>query len=250
MWHADIDTLAVVALGEPIPADVAEHLRECAHCRAELAALTSVADTARAAGPEPLTRPPAEVWNSIALGVDDVVPPPAAVWDSIAAGTHDDERATPTPVVGPAEARRPSGRVLVAVSALLGAAAGVAGTLLWPDPPPTSDRVVVARAELEPLAETPAGRAQVTEDAQGRQLAVELDADLREPGYLEVWLLTEDAQGLVPVGTLRGSESVLALPEGIDLGEFPVVDVSIEPFDGDPGHSGQSVVRGRLTPSS
>jgi hypothetical protein len=30
-------------------------------------------------------------------------------------------------------------------------------------------------------------------------------------------------------------------------GEFPVVDISIEPFGGDPSHSGDSVVRGTLT---
>jgi hypothetical protein len=33
----------------------------------------------------------------------------------------------------------------------------------------------------------------------------------------------------------------------VDVGEYPVVDVSIEPTDGDPAHSGNSVVRGTLS---
>ena len=37
------------------------------------------------------------------------------------------------------------------------------------------------------------------------------------------------------------------LPAQVDVGEFPVVDVSIEPADGDPAHSGDSVVRGTLS---
>lgn len=37
-----------------------------------------------------------------------------------------------------------------------------------------------------------------------------------------------------------------AVPSGVDAGRFPVVDVSLEPPDGDPTHSGTSVLRGTL----
>ena len=40
--------------------------------------------------------------------------------------------------------------------------------------------------------------------------------------------------------------TVLDLPEGIDLAEHPIVDVSVEPLDGDPTNSGVSVARGVL----
>ena len=43
-----------------------------------------------------------------------------------------------------------------------------------------------------------------------------------------------------------GGEVSLEVPSGVDLTEYPVVDVSVEPLDGDPSHSGVSVVRGRL----
>ena len=37
------------------------------------------------------------------------------------------------------------------------------------------------------------------------------------------------------------------LPADLDLAEFPLVDVSVEPLDGNPTHSGDSVARGELT---
>ena len=33
---------------------------------------------------------------------------------------------------------------------------------------------------------------------------------------------------------------------GLDLTEFPLLDISVEPLDGDPTHSGVSVARGDL----
>jgi hypothetical protein len=45
---------------------------------------------------------------------------------------------------------------------------------------------------------------------------------------------------------LDGAEGRFDLPDGLDLTQFPVVDVSEEHFDGDPAHSGDSVVRGPL----
>nr|WP_233495969.1 anti-sigma factor [Geodermatophilus sp. TF02-6] len=62
-----------------------------------------------------------------------------------------------------------------------------------------------------------------------------------------MWLLDEAVRGLVPLGVVQGGgEVTLQLPPGLDLGEHPVVDVSVEPLDGDPGHSGVSVARGTL----
>ena len=55
-----------------------------------------------------------------------------------------------------------------------------------------------------------------------------------------------DVSGLVSVGTLAGTSGRFDLPEGLDLDQFSVVDVSEEQFDGDPAHSGDSIVRGPL----
>ena len=61
----------------------------------------------------------------------------------------------------------------------------------------------------------------------------------------EVWLIRSDASGLAGLG-LYGSSGRFAVPEGIDLDEFTLVDVSAEPVDGNPAHSGDSIVRGEL----
>ena len=68
-----------------------------------------------------------------------------------------------------------------------------------------------------------------------------------DDGYYEVWMATADAGTMVAIGTLNpGQEGQYALPEGMDVVSFPVVDVSVEHFDGEAGHSATSVVRGQL----
>ena len=107
---------------------------------------------------------------------------------------------------------------------------------------------MLASATLEPLpgwSET--GSAQVRTAPDGtRSLVVDLDDAPGVEGYLEVWLLKPDVSGLVSLGTLDGTSGTFALPADLDLAQFPVVDVSDEPLDGDPAHSGVSVVRGAL----
>ena len=40
---------------------------------------------------------------------------------------------------------------------------------------------------------------------------------------------------------------LVPLPAGMDMQAFPVVDISVEQFDGDVTHSADSVVRGTLS---
>ena len=87
----------------------------------------------------------------------------------------------------------------------------------------------------------------MVERANGtRVLEVDLRAPELDDAYYEVWLLEPDVSGLVPLGTTQAGTTVFEIPAGLDLDEFPVVDVSVEPLDGDPAHSGDSVVRGVL----
>jgi anti-sigma-K factor RskA len=65
-------------------------------------------------------------------------------------------------------------------------------------------------------------------------------------GFLEVWVISPDVTQLVSLGPLR-NDGVYDLPSGLDPAAFPIVDVSVEPIDGDPTHSGASVLRGELT---
>jgi anti-sigma-K factor RskA len=51
---------------------------------------------------------------------------------------------------------------------------------------------------------------------------------------------------MVPLGVVAPGSQTVELPADLDLGRFPLVDVSVEPLDGDPTHSGVSVARGEL----
>ncbi|WP_299959811.1 anti-sigma factor [uncultured Modestobacter sp.] len=259
MQHCSPDQLALAALREELPAEDAAHLSGCATCQAEVASLQR--------GVDALAVP---AFSSAGA---EVAPPPR-VWDAIAAATGATSRPRPTvppvkaaasPVPAPAPAgatAEPAGADVVplrpraggwsrnrwltaAAAVLVGAVAG--GTVVALTGEDTGGSVV-AETALDPLDDrTASGRAQVREDGGVRSLQIDLDAPALDDGYYEVWLLEPDAVRMVPLGTVRTGDSVLPVPEGLDLVAYPVVDVSIEPLDGDPTHSGVSVVRGQLS---
>jgi anti-sigma-K factor RskA len=106
----------------------------------------------------------------------------------------------------------------------------------------------VASADLEVLVDAEAtGAATLVRPADTDNLVLVLDVGGLEPvdGYYEVWLLTPEVDGLVSLGPLR-ADGRYDLPPGLDHRQFSVVDISIEPHDGDPTHSGNSILRGGL----
>ncbi|MGY1633439.1 anti-sigma factor [Geodermatophilus sp. SYSU D01186] len=247
MPHCTPDQLALAALREPLPAADAAHLEGCARCRAEVASLQRGVDAlavpALAAPRGPVPPPPA-VWAAIAdaTGVG-VRPRPEVV---AGAGTADTPPApTPAPVT-PLRPRR--SRLLLAAAAALVVGAGIgAGAVALGSR--DDDGAAVAATALDPLEGSDAsGQARVVERDDGTLV---LEVDLAAPGlrddFYEVWLIDEAVQDMVSVGVVQGGAQVaLPLPSGIDLGQYPVVDVSVEPLDGDPTHSGDSVARGLL----
>ena len=71
---------------------------------------------------------------------------------------------------------------------------------------------------------------------------------------LELWLIEPDAQGkpkdIAPVSLINNSKpGVYSVPAGVDPSSHFVVDISIEPRDGNAHHSGQSILRGPLEPA-
>jgi hypothetical protein len=136
----------------------------------------------------------------------------------------------------------------VAAGFLVGAvAAGTLVAVLDDDEGSEPAGSVVASAQLDPLDATgTAGSADVVDVDGQRVLAVQLADRTPGGGFREVWLLDADAQRLVSLGVLTGVEGRFVIPDGLDLADYPVVDVSREPFDGDPAHSTDSIARGRL----
>ncbi|HEX6238532.1 MAG TPA: anti-sigma factor [Acidimicrobiales bacterium] len=106
---------------------------------------------------------------------------------------------------------------------------------------------LVASADLEPLGDVPAGSARLVETNGGLALDIEADAPaLPDPaGFYEVWLIDEDIEGMISLGPIR-PDGTYAVPDAVDYHDYPVVDVSVEPDDGDPAHSGSSILRGTL----
>ena len=247
MEHTDPEALALVALGEPLTDPVViGHLTECAACRREIETLRSTVSVARSAiGETELHSPPARVWQNVRaeLGLASELEAPASP-----------ARATvPAPVVQLVAAReRLSGirRLIVPIAASAAAAALVAGGVLWwGAAAPRDAGQFVAAAQLDALPDWPAasGQATIAERPDGeRVVTVSLDAEVGEGVVREVWLLTEDVDGLISLGLLTGSSGQFIVPASVDLAEFSVVDISAEPLDGDPTHSGDSIVRGAL----
>jgi anti-sigma-K factor RskA len=258
--HCTPEQLALAALRERLPEADRTHLDACAECRAEVASLQRGVDAL--AVPE-LAAPGA------------AVPPPPGVWAGIAAATG--VSAAPRPEVVarsgrpltavPAEPARPKApaprpappasagvvrpqwsRLLLAAAAarVVGVGIGAGAVALGTG---DDDGVAVAAAALDPLDDSDAsGRARVVERPDGsRVLEIDLSAADPDDGFYEVWLIDEAVQDMYSLGVVQGGgEVTLEVPPGVDLAEFPVVDVSVEPLDGDPLHSGISVARGRL----
>ena len=248
--HVSADDLALRALGEELPEVPESHLAGCAHCQGELDQLRAVVTTARAVQPEdyPVTPPPS-VWEAVVaeLGLElRAGEPGAGAADDTATAATGAAPVTPLPVGAPGRRR----------SALLALAAGVVGLLIGVGATAVvtaddEDLPVVASTRLTVLADdTAGGDAEVLRAGDGRVL--ELDVPTLSPdsdGFYEVWLLDKDAKRLVSIGLLdlsQGSRARFPIPDDVDLATYPIVDVSVEPADGDPAHSGDSVVRGTL----
>lgn len=230
--HCDPDVLALRALGERAgDADDDRHLADCVRCRGELEDLRAVVATGRSVETD-----------------DTPVTPPASVWQGISdeLGLQADHSLVVTPPTAAARApRRRAPWLLAAAAAVLGVLLGIGGTLLATQDDGTAP--LVAQARLEPLpTKVGEGSARVVGSGTDRELDVDVTGLGPVKGFYEVWLLDADGKKLVSLGLLRGSHGRFVLPPGVDLNAYPVVDISIEPADGNPAHSGDSVVRGRL----
>ena len=248
MKHLDDDELTLAAFGETHDAAQREHLRSCSQCETELQTLSRLVSTGRTLGSIELVQPPESVWAGIhrELGL---APQLAEV------PRESRPTSSPAQVDGPhvvsSVKRMPRRRVtrrgalvaLAAASLAAGLVAGIVGTSLILRP---NDPRVVAEAVLEPFPNWQAsGIARVEEDTAGQKRIV-VDVAAPDGGLREVWLLDPETSGLISLGLLSGTSGTYTLPDDLDLTRFSVIDVSQEPDDGDPAHSGDSIVRGEL----
>lgn len=237
MQHCTPEQLALAALREPLPAEDVAHVESCARCTAEVASLRRAVDAVavpQLAAPGAPVAPPAHVWAAVA----------AATGLSTHADTPPEQDVAP--VVPLRSRRRPL--LLVAASVAIGAAVGAGAVAVLRDSGSDTGERAVETVALDPLAGNEAsGRAEVVVRKDGsRALEVQLSAPALTDGYYEVWLIEPSITDMVPLGIARSGNQTFELPADLDLGEFPLVDVSVEPLDGNPLHSGVSVARGQL----
>lgn len=278
MQHLDPESLSLLALGEELGDDAADHLLSCASCAADYTGLRRAVVAVKPGPPDAsvLESPGPQVWAGIhrSLGLSAAVaadplaspappdsrplPPSPAQTPATAQSQAQppESPAAPTPLPsredraarkrepggGSAWIRRPGVWLAAAASTAL-LAAGVFWSVQQNQPALTP----LAQAQLAPVDQHSAtGSARVVETKDG-QRSLEVRVDKNEArGYQEVWLIAPDLSRLVSLGVMTSESGTFSVPAGLDLGEYPIVDVSDEPVDGNPAHSSVSIVRGTL----
>jgi anti-sigma-K factor RskA len=109
----------------------------------------------------------------------------------------------------------------------------------------------VAQTSLAPVGSIdPAatGQAAVKKDGEVIRLKISGLKVNGENDFYEAWLM-DPKNGFISLGTFRVGDdgsTTLDLPVPVATDRFPVVDISLQPADGKPTHSGVSVLRGTL----
>lgn len=234
MSHCDDDDLSLLALGESVDPDVEAHLSTCSRCQSRLDQLSAVVSSARSITPQ-----------------DHPVAPPASVWegisDELGLGANATDGAEVVSLDEARRSRRPRVWLIAASAAAIGVIVGGGLTMALSSSTPSDQ--LVASTTLGPIEDSGfSGTATVEQAGAAKSLTVDVPGlPAVQDGYYEVWMATPDTSTMVAIGTMRPGEPVtFALPPGLDPTAFPVVDVSVEHFDGEAAHSAVSVVRGTL----
>ena len=277
MQHPDPDDLALIALGEDRGEAIADHVDGCATCQEEIAAFATTVGLAELANYGEDAPPPGEhVWLAIAneLGFsgatstatmkDASATASPAMSDSGDAGRPELNGGGPAlrsvpgsgtgvptgpAVAAPQPDRRRSRWVAPLAAIVVGVAIGAGAVIIAQNR--SNNETIEAIAPLTPVDTGPLaadagrqlGEAELVAVPAGNQVRVNA-ADLPATGNsYEVWLFGDEGT-MVSLGTLSDGVGTFTVPNGIDPQVYRVVDVSEEPPDGKPAHSGVSLVRG------
>jgi anti-sigma-K factor RskA len=226
--HPGEDDLTLLALGEPVPA-VANHVRGCPVCDGEVRALRATVATARRTDMLELAAPPPAVWQRITDELGIAAEPAVARTDEVVVPLR----------------RSPWRKPLTAAAAALAVAAAATAVLVGVR---GAEPAAGSTVPLVALGQAGASGEVVVADGPGqRSLVVDTAGLPPADGFYEVWLLDLERDRMVALGVLDDQgRGRLPVPDGVEVADYPEVDVSLEPDDGDPAHSGASVLRGEL----
>lgn len=257
-FHPEPDDLALVALGERLGVGVDEHVAGCAICTDQVGSfrgtigLAGLSDYGRDAPP-----PGDHVWAAISadLGFAGSTPmaeppavPPAPRLVPVPRPTE--PASAPTPSIAPTVRRARRNRWVAPIAAaVVGIALGAGAVIVVQNR--EGSVTVDATAPLTPVQGGPlppsdgqVGTAELVTARNGQQVRVDASA-LPAPTSTayEVWLFGDNGR-MVSLGTLADGSGAFTVPAGIDTTQYRTVDVSDEPPDGNPAHSGISLIRG------
>lgn len=195
----------------------------------------------------------------------EITAPPSDVWDGIEAALDADATTTATTTTTTTITTTIAADNVVPLgtrfrTAILAAAAAVAliavGAVVLSSIGGDGDTVLasatlVHEADFDPLGADASATAQLIEQDGGFEIRLD-DASLPDPAAndLELWLIAVGDDGALDVQPVSlvdpTSPSTYAVPDGLDPDVYSIVDISIEPRDGDEAHSGRSILRGSL----
>ncbi|NNE96250.1 MAG: anti-sigma factor [Acidimicrobiales bacterium] len=183
--------------------------------------------------------------------------PPPDVWAGIEAAlstepdlSHDNDQLASSPnsvtsLDHHRRNRRPAGILLVAVAASVIAALAIGGIF-------SDDSRIVGEIDLAALTGNDSlGTAKIVEQAGVTRLDISFEGELAaSDASYELWVIDPEIENMHSLGTITssgaGDSGSFELPSGVDIADFPIVDISLEPDDGNPAHSGDSHFRGVL----
>jgi anti-sigma-K factor RskA len=207
-----------------------------------------------------LDEPPADLWARIESAIDD--PSDNADVEDRSSGAAPTYAADPVagpPVSGSGardelSSRRRNLRWVLATAAAIVVVIGAVGVVVRERD--NGRTTIVAQVALANADQNPALDAAGAASSGVAKLVTlpdgeyALDVDVSKlpatgTGFLELWMIDRSVHDMVSLGPLTHSGRVI-LPASIDPSRYPVVDISIEPNDGQPTHSGKSILRGIL----
>lgn len=258
--HVDPDLLAALAMGDDVDAATRDHVTACASCSDELLALSETLALV-GAGDEMLVAPPPSLWQAIAAQIDaEQSGQTGQSGQSGQSGAPQDQPRTPAAPVTETEpsatvtplrrfARVPTWLAATAASVALAAGVGVGAMLAAPDEQPAPQAQVLGNTRLTTLDASAQDRGAAEVRRHDDRVVLHVEAsDLDGPdGTREVWLINVDGTRMVSLGLLPdGQAADFDFPERLLEQGYRIVDISFEPDDGDPTHSGDSLARGTI----
>jgi Anti-sigma-K factor rskA len=186
-----------------------------------------------------------------------LVEPPSDVWIGIDAAIRQDEL-----VHGDGAAvipfRRRGSRVratMISVAAalvLVAAGAAIVSSISGGADTAVASAILLHQPDFDPIGSDATATAQLVRRDGAYEIRLD-DADLPDPDAndLELWLISTDDGGAIadvqPVSLVdAASPGTYRVPADLDPSVYSIVDISIEPRDGDETHSGRSILRGEL----